>query len=94
MGELYLAKFARTDGTDDASAAADAFGRAVSLYPSQAAAQAGLGESLWKAGSRGAASTAARRALELDAINERAGHIDKRLPDSKRRLMKRIVEDT
>ncbi|MGE5194970.1 MAG: tetratricopeptide repeat protein, partial [Deltaproteobacteria bacterium] len=94
LGEMYLASFARTGDKADASAAADALRKAVALYPNLALAQAELAESLWNAGAREAASAVARRARELDAINEQAGHIDKRLPAAKREFMKRLVEDS
>ena len=84
------------------------FGSARSGSPEQAAEQlaeinaqiqregqttAELAEALWKSGSRRAAHTAAQRARDLDDINERAGHTDKRLPAPKRDLLLQIVDD-
>jgi hypothetical protein len=92
LGEMYLEKFGRTAEKSDATAAADAFAMALARYPNHAAVQAGLAEALWNAGAQEAASAAARRALELDAINEQAGHIDKRLPATKQESLKPIAE--
>jgi hypothetical protein len=93
LGETYLARFAVTEDKADALAAAEAFGQAVALYPNQSRSRAGLAEALWKAGARDAAQAPARLALELDAINEKAGHRDKRLLESTRNLLKQIVEE-
>jgi tetratricopeptide (TPR) repeat protein len=65
--------------------------QAVALYPNHAAAQSQLAEALSLAGRHDEARAAARRALELDAINERAGHIDKRLPKGRLKLMDEIL---
>jgi tetratricopeptide (TPR) repeat protein len=92
LGEMYLAKFARTADRPDAESAVAAFEQAAALYPNQAQVQSGLAESLWNAGSQEPAQQAARRALALDAINEQAGHIDKLLPADRREMMNRIVE--
>ncbi|HLJ11581.1 MAG TPA: O-antigen ligase family protein, partial [Planctomycetaceae bacterium] len=90
LGHLYLAKLSHTGAVEDAAAAAQAFERAVALYPNSAAAQSELAEALWKVGRMNEARLAADRACELDAINEAAGHIDKRLPVARRELMNRI----
>jgi hypothetical protein len=93
LGEMYLAKLASTADQADADAAVAAFEKAVALYPNQAQNQSGLAEALWKAGSQQRAQHAAQRALALDALNEQAGHIDKRLPADRRELMNRIAEN-
>jgi hypothetical protein len=92
LGEMYLAKFAQTEEGAAAAAAVAAFEQAAALYPNHAQTQSGLAEALWKTGSQEPAQQAARRALALDATNEQAGHIDKRLPADRREMMKRIVE--
>jgi tetratricopeptide (TPR) repeat protein len=94
LGEMFLAKFGRSEAQDDAKSAADAFLQAAALYPNHAHLQAELAESLWRSGSRHAAHFAAQRAGELDDINEKAGHSDKRLPAVKQDLMRRIMVET
>jgi hypothetical protein len=92
LGEMYLVKFGRTADKADAAAAADAFAKALTRYPNHAEAQAGLAEALWRAGEKDAAVEAARRALELDDVNEQAGHLDKRLPAEKQQSLQLIVK--
>ena len=91
LADLYLGHFKRTGQPADASAAVDAMLQAISLYPNQAVAQSQLAESLALAGRTDEACEVARRALELDASNERAGHIDKRLPKERAKLMDAIL---
>jgi hypothetical protein len=91
LGTMHLGRFQRTRETTDAEMAVEAFRRAASLYPNNALLQSELAESLWKAGATGPARDAARRAGELDAFNEQAGHIDKRLPAARVDLMQRIL---
>ena len=94
LGEMHLAKFTRTGDLAEASAAADAFGRAVELYPNFAPGQAELAEAFFKGGLVEPARVAAARALELDRINDEAGHIDKRLRPDRRDLMEEIQRMT
>lgn len=91
LADLYLGRFNRTGQMADASAAVDAASQALTLYPNHAAAQSQLAEALSLAGRPDKARQAARRALELDAINEGAGHIDKRLPKGRLELMQKIL---
>jgi len=91
LGEMYLAKFKRTEEAADAIEAAAAFRHANALYPNHAQSQSELAESLWKAGEVEPARDAARRAFELDAINEQASHADKRLTAARQDLMRRIL---
>ena len=93
LGEIYLAKAARTGHTSDAQAAADAFEQAGALYPNCSLIVAELAESLWKAGRLPDARAAARRARELDQINQDAGHTDKLLTDARRRLLAEILAE-
>jgi tetratricopeptide (TPR) repeat protein len=92
LGEMYLAKFARSDDHADANAAVAAFEAAAALYPNHAATQSSLADALGKAGRREHAQQAARRALALDSINEQAGHIDKQLPVTRKDLMQKLLE--
>lgn len=91
LGQMYLALFAQTGEATDASQAAEALTRAATLYPNSAQLQADRAEALWKSGQAAQAREAAQRARELDAINERAGHIDKQLSPSRRKLMGDIL---
>jgi hypothetical protein len=63
----------------------------VELYPNHAQMQSELAGALSKAGDVEKARAAARRSLELDAINVKAGHVDKQLPPARRELMKKIL---
>ncbi|MBI3860544.1 MAG: hypothetical protein HY290_01465 [Planctomycetia bacterium] len=91
LGEFYLSKASRGGDSADATAAANAFRRAAGLYPNHAVTQAQLAEALQAAGEPEAARQAATRALELDGINERAGHVDKRLPPARSRTIGEIL---
>jgi hypothetical protein len=93
LGQMYLSRFGRTKDPGDASAAAAAYSQAATLYPNHAQTQSELAGAQSKAGDTERAQAAARRALDLDEINERAGHIDKRLPPARRKLMKQMLED-
>jgi tetratricopeptide (TPR) repeat protein len=93
LGEMHIARFKRTGKQVDAAAAVDALRPAISLYPNHALTQSELAEALALAGSKDEARQAARRALELDSINERAGHIDKRLPKGRLELMDRVLSE-
>jgi O-antigen ligase len=93
LGEMYIAGFKHTGKRSDAVAAAEAMRQAVALYPNFAVGQSQLAEALRLSGQPDEARQAARRALEVDAINERAGHIDKRLPAGRRELMAEILAD-
>lgn len=91
LGGMYLSKFNQTGDLSDASSAADAFQQAIALYANHAQTQSELAEALWKGGLVERARDPAGWALALDAINERAGHIDKLLPAPRRELMSEIL---
>jgi len=92
LGEMYIARFKRTGQQADASAAAAAMRQAVALYPNHALTQSVLAEALALDDRQDEARQAARRALELDAINECAGHIDKRLSKERLKLTNEILD--
>jgi hypothetical protein len=92
LGAMLMANSGGTEETRDASRAAEAFRRAVALYPNSAILQAEMAEALWKAGETDSARAAAERARELDAIAAQAGHKDKRLPVAQRGLMMQILK--
>jgi hypothetical protein len=91
LGEIYLSQATREQDSAAALAAVEAFQMAVALYPNHAVTQSQLAEALSKAGKIAAAREAARRARQLDQINEQAGHADKRLSDARRRLVDTIL---
>jgi hypothetical protein len=93
LGQMYLSRFGRTRAPADASAAAAAYAQAVGLYPNHAQTQSELAGALLKAGEVNEARAAAGRALELDAVNEKAGHVDKQLRPSRREMMKKILDE-
>jgi hypothetical protein len=82
LGEFYLAKFERSRDTADAKGAADAFQRAVDIYPTDAMLRSSSAMALSDAGQPAEAKSQAQRALELDEINHRWGHTDRYLSDS------------
>jgi hypothetical protein len=94
LAEMYVAHFKRSRSKADAAAAVNAMHQAVALYPNHALTQSLLAEALQLDGLQDEARQAAGRALELDEINERAGHIDKRLPKERLKLMMEVVEST
>ena len=91
LGEIYIARFKRTRQQADATAAAEAMRQVVILYPNHALSQSILAEALALEGRQDEARQAARRGLELDAINDRAGHIDKRLSQDRLKLMHELA---
>jgi hypothetical protein len=94
LGEIYMAKAIGEQDSAAAALAVEAFERAAARYRNHAVLQSQLAEALWKAGKTPAARDAARSARDLNQINERAGHTDKRLPESRRRLMDEILTDS
>ena len=87
-----MSKATREGDPAVAAAAVDAFQQAVALYPNHAFTQSQLAEALWKAGKTASARIVALRARQLDAGNEQAGHADKRLPETRRRLIESILD--
>jgi len=90
-GEFYRAKFARTQEAADANAAAEAFKRAVDMYPTEASLRGGCAAALADAGRIDDAKKQARKALELDEINHRWGHSDRYLSDQTVASLRRLV---
>lgn len=93
LGDLWLRRATISGERADAQTAAEWFRRAAEGYPHSSAIQAEWSEALLRAGDRAGAIAAARRALELDAINEAWLHIDKLLPDDRRRRLWELVGD-
>jgi hypothetical protein len=83
LGEMYVAKFARSGDRHDAQAAADALTQAVARYPNDSSLCALRATALSAAGEADAAKAEAERALKLDQINRQRAHTDRYLPDAK-----------
>jgi hypothetical protein len=82
LGEMYSAKFARTQDPKDAAAAADALTQAADRYPNDASLRAARATALSEAGRTAESKTEADRALQLGDINRKNGHTDRYLSDS------------
>lgn len=92
LGDLYLARYDRSHDPADAALAAEEFDRAVALYPNHAELLSELAEALWFANQASQARLFAERALELDEINHRHGHIDKQLSEDRLKVMNDILK--
>lgn len=79
LSRFYQSRYRQTDDPDDARQAQIALNAAVDRYPQNAALVAELAQQQAVSGAGQRARTAARTALELDSINQREGHSDKRL---------------
>ncbi|MBM80701.1 MAG: hypothetical protein CMJ78_08925 [Planctomycetaceae bacterium] len=89
LGEWYREHFEATKSAESAKSAAKHFEMAVERYPSNPeirvlAAQFPL--------TPAAAASHAKLALEFDALNRKAGHVDRYLPDESIEAMRAIVE--
>jgi tetratricopeptide (TPR) repeat protein len=82
LGDFYLAQFGRSHDPTDANAAADAFQRAVEMYPTDVSSESACATAFADAGKLTEAKTYAQRALHQDEINHRWGHTDRYLPDT------------
>ena len=92
IGQAYLlAAGVARDPVPSARTAVQWLERAVLRYPNSAFVQSLLAEAWDKAGDLLKARPAADRALELDEINRRAGHLDKQFPESRRNQLRRIA---
>jgi tetratricopeptide (TPR) repeat protein len=91
LGELFLLVFKQSGRRSDAEHAADAFKKAIGLYPNHAFTQSELAEALWKADRPEEARLAAQQANYLDSINKQSGHVDKQLQPDRRDLLSKIL---
>ena len=92
LGEIHLEKSRRDADSEAAARGAAEFELANRRYPNDVQVLAYWAESLWKANMRQEAIGVAQRGLELDRINEKAGHVDKRLSAERLELLRKIVE--
>ena len=93
LAEMYRRKFKRSGQPGDARGAAENLVQAAGLYPNNASLQAELAEALAEAADSRGAMHAARRSLELDRINQAAGHTDKYLSPAQLRRMQQLAAD-
>ena len=83
LARLLLAEGFRSTGEVAFGERADeVYQQATKLYPTRSGTHAEHAVLLAELGRRDAAATAARRTLELDAINRREGHTDRLLPEA------------
>jgi hypothetical protein len=90
LGHIYLTRFGQRSDVPLAESAAEALREAVLRYPSSARLQAEAALASDAAGNAVAARQHAERALEIDEISRREGHLDKYLPDSLRMEVQRL----
>lgn len=81
VGRWFGRRFQRTHSADDARQAVEWFRKAVALYPTNPFWTAELAVALRDAGEIENAREVARQTLEFQAINQRAGHLDRLLPE-------------
>jgi tetratricopeptide (TPR) repeat protein len=87
LGNWHLQRFEKTHDRRDGAAAELSLSDAMELYPNHSGIQAELAEAAYAAGNVSTTRTAARRALDLDAINSSANHADKLLSEPQRRRL-------
>jgi hypothetical protein len=89
--ECWMALFGRTSDLDHAARALELLRGIVPRYETNAALWTELSDAAAAAGSPGTARDAAHRALSLDDLNRRLGHVERVLPaDTRQRLDRRI----
>ncbi|MBI5761796.1 MAG: O-antigen ligase family protein [Planctomycetales bacterium] len=92
LGNWHLQRYERTHDRRDGAAAELSLTAARELYPNHSGIQAELAESAQAAGNVSSTRTAARRALDLDAINRRANHTDKLLNEPQRMRLQELLD--
>ncbi|MEO1995502.1 MAG: O-antigen ligase family protein [Planctomycetaceae bacterium] len=79
LSRFFQSRFRQSKDPEDARQAQVALLAAVDRYPNNAALVAELAQNYGLLGQQQLAQTTARKALDLDQINQREGHSDKRL---------------
>jgi cytochrome c-type biogenesis protein CcmH/NrfG len=92
LGDLWMRRFRRSQEQKDALQAAAAIEQAIRRYPHAADIRAMYAEALSGADEAHHAREEAIRAIELDNLNQAAGHVDKYLPPATRRRMEQLAE--
>jgi len=90
LGLWYAKRFERDADPVYAHAASEMLYEATQCYPNDAAIRSELAIALSLAGPQKDARSEARRALDLDAINRREGHVDRYLPAEQIEKLRRI----
>jgi len=80
IGRRFRQRFHRSRDAEHAQSAAEWLASALELYPTHPLWNAEWAIALNEAGRTAAAATAARRTLDLEKINQDAGHVDRFLP--------------
>ena len=91
LSRFYQSRYRQTGDAEDARGAQLALQAAVDRYPQNAALVGELARQQAVAGAASQARTTASKALELDSINQRQRHSDKRLPSEVIRELKQLV---
>jgi hypothetical protein len=81
IGRRYRQRFQRSGDSEHAQSAAEWIGQALDLYPTHPLWNAEFAIALGEAGRLEEARKAARDTLNLEAINQKAGHLDRFLPE-------------
>lgn len=93
LGDWCIEFGQRTGSVEILRQGAEAYRAAADRYPHHAGLQQGLARAESLAGNPKRAREAARRALELQAGNVRAGHLDKQLSRSEVEELERLAEE-
>src|SRR5690606_4285642 len=91
LGDLWWMRYELLVDAQSAQQALAAYRQAVELYPNLAMLQGRLSEAAVVSGDAELARRSAARALELDAANRQAGHVDKYLPEDLRGRLETIA---
>ena len=91
LGDLWWLRYELLVDSTSAQEALAAYRQAAQRYPHLATLQGKLAQAAEVNGEAPLARQAAELALELDAANRQAGHVDKYLPDAVRERLEAIV---
>lgn len=92
VGHWYQRRFERTRQPEEARASVEWLQRAVQRYPTNPAWTAALAFSLRDDGQQEQARQHAIRTLEFEAINQRAGHLDRLLPQDVLAALQKLAQ--
>ncbi|MDX1967735.1 MAG: O-antigen ligase family protein [Planctomycetaceae bacterium] len=91
-GDYWLAKFQQDQSSEAGRKAAEAYRRAIELYPTNAMILAQWAQVSQSIGDTTIAREAAQAALQQDDLNHVLGHVERRLPVDTREKLVRIAE--
>lgn len=92
VGHWYQRRFERARHSEDARASVEWLQRAVQRYPSNPAWNAALAFALRDNQQMDQARQYATRTLEFEAINQRAGHLDRLLPQDVLQALQKLAQ--